>query len=409
MRWNQGRSLLGLMAGMGLMAGCSSDSNAPEPAPEPVAVVAVSGNGQNAQFNQTAALPLVVQVNDADGMPVAGASVNWSATGGGTISAGATVTNALGQTSVTRTVGSTMSGYTTIASLPGDTAAVVYFATLGTAVPSTFSVEVQFLTAVTPAQRAAFLDAAARWSSIVVADFPADTVIADSASCGENTPPIDRAITSVLIYASVAPIDGPSGILGGASPCWVRLPSYLTLVGDMTFDSADMPQLESLNLLKPVILHEMGHVLGLGSLWTYVTPSLLTFGGTDSTYFNGSSAISYYNAAGGSIAYPGLFPVPVENTGGPGTQDGHWRETVMVNELMTGYINLGSNPLSAISIGSLADLAYTVDYTTADPYTVPSSPTAPRAAGVGMLHLREQLRTGPIRGVDRQGRITRVR
>ena len=28
-------------------------------------------------------------------------------------------------------------------------------------------------------------------------------------------------------------------------------------------------------------------------------------------------------------------PVPVENTGGPGTSDSHWRETVFRSEMMT--------------------------------------------------------------------------
>ena len=91
-----------------------------------------------------------------------------------------------------------MSGYTTVAALPGDTAATAYFATLGTAVPSTYSVAVQFLTPVTATQRAAFLDAAARWSSVIVTDFPSDTVVADSASCDDNTPAINQAITSVF-------------------------------------------------------------------------------------------------------------------------------------------------------------------------------------------------------------------
>ena len=215
MLWSRVLGGIGMVALVVMGAGCSNDPS--EPAPVPSSVVAVSGNNQIAQYSQAAALPLVVQVNDADSAPVAGATVNWSVTGGGTVSAATSVTNSLGQTSVTRTVGGTMSGYTTIASLPGDTAATAYFATLGTAVPSTYGVEVVFLTPVTATQRAAFLDAAARWSSIVVANFPADTIVADSASCGNNTPPMDSVvITSVLIYATIAPIDGPLGILGGA-------------------------------------------------------------------------------------------------------------------------------------------------------------------------------------------------
>ena len=63
----------------------------------------------------------------------------------------------------------------------------------------------------------------------------------------------------------------------------------------------------------------------------------------------------------GGGSYAGT-PVPVENLGGPGTADGHWRESIMGGELMTGYISFIGNPLSTITVGSLSDLGYTVSY-----------------------------------------------
>jgi len=39
---------------------------------------------------------------------------------------------------------------------------------------------------------------------------------------------------------------------------------------------------------------------------------------------------------------------------------------------MTGYVNLNGMPLSAITVGSLADLGYEVNPLAADPYRVPS-------------------------------------
>jgi hypothetical protein len=395
-----------------VLLGCSSDSSGPGPAPVPAAVVVVSGDNQNAVLLEQAAEPLVAQVNDASGRPVAGVTVAWSISGGGSGSTGTAVTDAAGRTRATRVVGGTMGGYTTTVTVPEVSGLALDFVTLGTAVPSGYNVQVQFLTAMTATQRAAFLAAAARWSSIIVGDLPAELVQGGAGECGDNSPAINQTVNDILIFASVAPIDGPGGVIGSAGPCWVRLPGYLTLVGDMTFDAADMPALESTNRLQPVILHEMGHVLGFGTLWDYVTPPLLTFGTTDSTHFNGPTANAYYAAAGGLTAFPNLYPVPVENTGGAGTQDGHWRETVMTNELMTGYLAAGANPLSAITIGSMADLAYTVDYTTADPYafTAPPAPGSPPSGRLeDLLPLRELPRTGPIRGIDRQGRITRVR
>jgi hypothetical protein len=41
----------------------------------------------------------------------------------------------------------------------------------------------------------------------------------------------------------------------------------------------------------------------------------------------------------------------------------------MVDELMTGNFAAGAQPLSRITIASFEDLGYTVDYTSADPYT----------------------------------------
>ena len=38
----------------------------------------------------------------------------------------------------------------------------------------------------------------------------------------------------------------------------------------MEFDVADMDLLESDGTLKPVILHEMAHVLGIGTLWHHL-------------------------------------------------------------------------------------------------------------------------------------------
>jgi hypothetical protein len=64
--------------------------------------------------------------------------------------------------------------------------------------------------------------------------------------------------------------------------------------------------------------------------------------------------------------------VPVEGSqGGDGTINSHWRETTFNNELMTGFLNTGTNPLSKMSIKSLEDLDYTVDVSAADPFTIP--------------------------------------
>ena len=55
-------------------------------------------------------------------------------------------------------------------------------------------------------------------------------------------------------------------------------------------------------------------------------------------------------------------------------ENGHWRESDMGREVMTGYLNLSVvNPLSAITVAALEDMGYVVDISKADTYTV--SPT----------------------------------
>ena len=64
-------------------------------------------------------------------------------------------------------------------------------------------------------------------------------------------------------------------------------------------------------------------------------------------------------------------PVPVENTGGEGTADGHWRDSVFANELMTGFVDTARNPISRLTIASLQDLGYEVDFSAADAFALP--------------------------------------
>jgi hypothetical protein len=146
----------------------------------------------------------------------------------------------------------------------------------------------------------------------------------------------------------------------------------------MMFDVADIASLETGGQLDEVILHEMAHVLGFGTLWNYGSWSFQQGTCSVDPYFDGSGAIAAFNAAGGS-GRTGT-KVPVENTGGSGTICSHWRETVHNTELMTGWLDGGvNNPLSAITIASFGDMGYTVDMGQAEAYTVHDPAAALRA------------------------------
>jgi hypothetical protein len=103
----------------------------------------------------------------------------------------------------------------------------------------------------------------------------------------------------------------------------------------------------------------MGHILGIGTLWgTSFFPNTATGLGTSNPVFIGAAA----RGASAALAFTAdsTQGVPIENTGGAGTRDGHWRATVFGHELMTGTLHLGGNPMSLVTIDALADLGYSV-------------------------------------------------
>lgn len=231
-------------------------------------------------------------------------------------------------------------------------------AALLAATESPFTIEVRFLGGLTDTQQAAFTAAADRWTRMIVGDLP--SVVAD----GET-------IDDVLILAQGSDIDGPGGILGQAGPTVLRpatagSAAQLPAKGVMSFDTADLEQMEASGTLGDVITHEMGHVLGIGTVWQ--DKGLLRGAASTNPTFTGAGAMAEYAALLGVSA---ARPVPVENTGGVGTRGSHWREMVFQTELMSGFIDAAGNPISRVTVASLGDLGYQVDLDSAEPYTLP--------------------------------------
>lgn len=228
------------------------------------------------------------------------------------------------------------------------------------ATESPFSVEIRFLGGLTDRQKAAFRTAADRWTRVIVGDLPAVTVDGE-------------VIDDILILAQGAEIDGPGRVLGQAGPTHLRpgnagTAAFLPAKGIMTFDSSDLAQMEQNGTLNDVIAHEMGHVLGSGTIWT--RKGLLRAGGSPNPTFVGVRASAEYGRMRGGSGVS--TPVPVENTGGEGTRDSHWRESIFRNELMSGFISAPGNPLSRLTVASLLDLGYAVDMDAAESYALPN-------------------------------------
>ena len=229
---------------------------------------------------------------------------------------------------------------------------------------SPFVIAVRFTGGLTRTQQDAFAAAAERWATVIVGDLP------DVEVDGE-------VIDDVLILASGEPIDGVGDVLGEAGPTHVRV-GGAPCKGIMRFDEADLDAMERDGILVDVITHEMGHVLGFGTRWD----GLIEGAGTDDPRYTGRVAmVEYGHLTGGAPE-----TVPVENRGGEGSVESHWRESLFRNELMSSAIAGTGNPISRLTVASLIDLGYQVDLDAAQPSQLPVATvgavvTAPRLEG----------------------------
>jgi len=192
-----------------------------------------------------------------------------------------------------------------------------------------------------------FTQAAQRWAEIITGDLP-------------DVNSIRGPIDDLLIDASVGAIDGAGGILGQAQITGVRS-GGLPYLGVMKFDVADIADMVSDGTFGSVVLHEMGHLLGLSkTMWQWQ-------GLVSGSNYTGANAVSAYI----SLASGVQTSVPIETGGGTGTAGSHWSESVFDEELMTGYVESSlPMPLSIITVGALQDLGYQVNYAAADYYFI---------------------------------------
>ena len=141
-----------------------------------------------------------------------------------------------------------------------------------------------------------------------------------------------------------------------------------------------------------VLLHEIGHILGIGSFW-YLTGCPKTGyieNGTTKHYYTGTNAFREYKSVFAGFSNDAFLGIPIEDDGGAGTAGVHPEEGPegglstdnryingifhpgLDTELMTGWLDSSpiSTPLSRITLGFLEDIGYTVNYNLADVYTM---------------------------------------
>jgi hypothetical protein len=381
-------------------------------------IVVVAGNNQLAMAGTAVSVPPSVIVKDGVGSPLANAPVTFAVTSGdGSVTSSVVNTDAGGVASLgSWTLGAIANPNQLVATVVGpgfnSTNNSIAFGATGChgGGGAGYAITICYVTTMTASQRAAFEDAAARWGTIITGDISDIQASIPTGSCFTNSPSSNISIDDLLIFARIEPIDGVNGILGAAGPCILRSSNKLPLMGLMRFDEADVANMETNGQLRDVILHEMGHVIGIGSLWpTFTLLAAPSTPGTSQldTHFIGANGIAGFDLIGGAI-YAGA-KVPVENSFGSGTINVHWRENVLVNELMTGFLNSGSNPLSLLTVRSLQDFGYAVNAGAADPFQLTLALQSMAQADTKRRSYGNDVIPGPYRAIDARGRLTRMK
>lgn len=338
----------------------------------PSQFVIIEGNSQVGQSNKRLCISPLIAVRDRFGNGVGQVPIDFTpGAGSGTVTGGTVFSKAnngyavVGAWNLASTTTQTL--VVTSSALPGQS--LTFTATTGPS--ATFSICARFVDGSgTARQRQAVATAVARWQKVIVGHLGTSTIKDNPNRCFGGQPALDEAVEDLLLFVKFGAIDGPGQVIGQAGPCYVHSTSLLTSMGFLELDAADLDLMLNSGTLDNVVTHEIGHILGVGTLWNY-RRALLTGAGTEDPHFLGASAREQFSLLPNSFAGT---PVPVENLGkiGGGTRDAHWRKSVFNTELMQGF-SAANMPMSRVTVGSLADMGYIVDITKADAYAFVSA------------------------------------
>ena len=228
-----------------------------------------------------------------------------------------------------------------------------------------FDITLRYLSPVTKEQKVIFEQAARKWEQVITADIPSVQLRLTKSNCGGRASDFSGRVDDLLIDVKIENIDAID-VLGEAGPCVIRSLSKLPAYGVMRFDAEEVGELIKDGSFEDVIRHEMGHVLGFGVIWNQrgLVNTVDSNICVDDPRFAGTLGLQEWQKLGGE------GEVPLENIAGAGTCNSHWRENYLANELMTGFVDYGKNPMSRLTIAAMGDLGYKVNFGAAEPYNL---------------------------------------
>jgi hypothetical protein len=191
-----------------------------------------------------------------------------------------------------------------------------------------------------------------RWRRIIRSAPAGESVRLQVGDC-RNRVPVIAFITGVRVLIRLDSLFSFVAAQGG--PCVMRA-NGLPLVGTVQININYYGTISDAKL-DDLIMHEVGHVLGIGSVWGHGPFTGLVAGDSNATdpIFLGPYTLSAFNLLGGSARFTGRR-VPIELK-----FLSHWRASAFAGELMAPSLIPSAQPVSAVTVASLRDIGWNVE------------------------------------------------
>ena len=189
--------------------------------------------------------------------------------------------------------------------------------------------------------------AAQRWEQVIVGDV-ADVPLRDLAGFAPDVPgcqyPTDTGFVDDL-YVCVYYQQLDSGVIGQGGYIYTR-DNGMPISGFIRVDPDEVEPARLGGYFNGLLLHELGHALGIGTTAACPSDSMSTNANLEYQRISQCSTI-----------------IPMDQPG-----CAHYSEECLASELMSPVADFGDNPLSRITVGWANDIGYEVNYDAADPF-----------------------------------------
>ena len=205
---------------------------------------------------------------------------------------------------------------------------------------------------------------AIKWRRVIRVAPPGDYVRLQIGEC-RNAVPVNQFITGVRVLIKLDSL--PVRIAGQGGPCVVR-PNGLPLLGTVSLNLFNYATLSD-RKLDDLIQHEVGHVLGLGTVWGRGVFGGLVVGDSSALdpIFVGPNALAAFSRLGRSTQFAGRrIPLQLGALG-------HWRVDAFGGEMMSPTLVAAGQPTSSVTVAALRDLGWTVEPEAYEEYALPDA------------------------------------